>query len=220
MHNDYVPRQDAAFLIWVKNLLRCLKKNAAAWGIPPSSWVEMDELTAVLEVDMQKASDSNHGRADTVKKNDSRAALERAVRGYVKTYLAFNPALTVGDRAEMVLPIRKEGRQGTKLPESYPMRIGLRYPAPGVIELRVRDSESSREGKPPGVMGWEMRYVVLREPATEIEQLVHSVISTRNPTWLDLGIMHQGWFCTYAFRYMNRLGQKGPWSRLEAVVVA
>jgi hypothetical protein len=218
MSNDYIPRRDGDFLVWVKNIITNVAANAGKWNLNPMNWAHIDQLIVAYEAALKKAQDPNSGTADTLEKNQTREALEKAVRKFVKEHLEYNSLITDEDRMHMGLPVHDLHPSPAKDPHSYPL-LATKLPAPGVVEIHATDSESGRKAKPDGVHGFEVKTVILDEPATEWEQLTDSQFFTRTPGRISFSGKQRGKMLSLAARWENTRGVKGPWSDIITIII-
>jgi hypothetical protein len=97
--------------------------------------------------------------------------------------------------------------------------MAVKLPSPGVIEIHVVDSVSRRKGKPFGIHGFELKTAILDAPATDWEQLTVSMFFTRTPARLTFTGKQRGKTLSFAARWENTRGVKGPWSEIMMVYI-
>jgi hypothetical protein len=215
---DYIPHRDGKFLEWVKNLLSYILAHALAWGLDPSTYAELQRLLSVFETAYEKAEAPNRGSADVLAKNESRNALKKAARKYVKEYLINNHLVTDEDRKLMKLPIHDT--KPTPAPVSTtPPKAVVKQPSPAVIEIHFQDTESETKSKPPGQSGAEVAWLISDEKPADWDNLIHSSFCTRSPLRLSFKATDRGKTLYFALRWQNTRGLKGPWSEIESTII-
>ncbi|MDR1130378.1 MAG: hypothetical protein LBK96_05310, partial [Prevotellaceae bacterium] len=80
-------------------------------------------------------------------------------------------------------------------------------------------SKSGRRAKPEGVHGYEIRYAIVDAPATDWAQLVESAFSTRSTFRMAFTGKQRGKLLSFALRYENTRGVKGPWTEIMTTVI-
>jgi hypothetical protein len=213
-NRDYIPQSDWGFLTWVKSLFAYILLHASNWGLDPSSWMYIDPaMIAAYEDALAKAKDPNRGSADVLEKNETRDALKKAVRQYVKEFLEYNSRITDEDRKHMGLPVHDPKPTPVPDPDTIP-EVTVKVIAPGALELHVIDSKSRKKAKPVGIHGFEVGWVLSDTPPTKREQLTHSSFSTKTPHRMVFDIDDRGKTLYFSLRWENTRGVKGLWSEI------
>jgi hypothetical protein len=218
MSTDYIPVNDGKFLTWVKNLIAYVIVHATAWGLSPTAWAKIEPMITEYENAYNKAQDANRGKADTALKNETRDALKKEVRVFVKGFLEYNPAVTNDDRERMGLPIHDTKPTPVPDPNSVPVPQ-VKMPFAGTIDLHVTDSATERKAKPAGVHGFETAWAILETAPTDWTQLNHSVFCTRTPLRLTFSGNERGKTLYFALRWENTRGVKGPWTEIMNAII-
>jgi hypothetical protein len=141
MQTDYIPRPDGAFLEWVKNLYAYALTHYTGWSVP-SPQTSLETPLNAYDGAYTAAQNPNRGKADVLRKNETRKALETAIRVYVKAYLINNPAVTDEDKTAMGLPVYSHTRPAT--------RCRCLTPAPSFLSTREPAAASSSPTKTKG----------------------------------------------------------------------
>jgi hypothetical protein len=216
---DYIPRSDGKFLTWVKNLFAYVVAHATAWNLNPASWAHIDPpMITAYEDALTKAGDPNRGKADVLVKNQTRDALKKETRKYVKGFLEYNPLVTDDDRERMGLPVHDPKPTPVSDPDTMPVAT-VKTPSPGVVECHFVDSKSGKKAKPAGVHGCEFRWIISYTAPTDWEQLIHSSFSTRTPIRISFEGNDRGKTIYFALRWENTRGVKGPWSEIANAII-
>jgi hypothetical protein len=215
---DYVPRPDERFLEWAKNLAAYSLQNYTRWQVP-SPDATLGQPLADFEAAFQAYLDPNHGKIDTVRKNDTRKIVEKLIRTYVSAYLAHNPLVTEEDKTAMEITIYKTTRSPVPAPTTSPQL----KPDTGTrrhIHVYYQDENSTRRGKPAGVRGVEIRWAVLDAPPADIAQLTNSSFDTKAPLDLEFSEADRGKKVFMCGRWeIDREGIKGPWGDIEEAII-
>jgi hypothetical protein len=208
---DYIPTNDGKFLEWVKFLFTYLYGHAAAWGIPPDSWTEIDPLIAAYEAAYAKAENPNRGRADVKAKDEARNKLKKATRQYVKEYLTNNHLISNEEREHMGLPVHDT--QPTPPPPPTDMPAGeVDFSKHQQHYVHVKAGTLTGRSKPPKVHGFEVWHKVGGDPPASDGEWVYANFSTRTPLLINYPQTDVGKTVYYRFRWVNTRNQPGPWS--------
>jgi hypothetical protein len=147
---------------------------------------------------------------------------EKTFRPLLRTlytfFLKYNYFVTDEDLVSMGLPDRSEGKP-TPSPvatEAPWFEVLLKRIAAIVIEYSVA---KRKKAKAPGQHGVECCWVISDHPVIDHEELVHSAFDTRTPLVLEFPGHDRGKTVYFALRWENTRGQKGPFSRIENVVI-
>jgi hypothetical protein len=210
---DYIPTNDGKFLSWVKNLFAYMMAHAIEWNLNPSSWLHIEPMITTYDDALTKAADPNRGKADVRVKNQTRDALKKEMRKYVKGFLEYNPLVTDDDRKRMGLPVHDRKPTPASDPDTLPVAT-VKTPSPGVFECHFIDSKSGKKAKPAGVHGCEFRWAIADTTPTDWQQLVNSSFSTRTPIRISFEGSYRGKILYFALRWENTRGVKGPWTEI------
>jgi hypothetical protein len=217
-NTDYIPRGDAVFLEFAKNLYAYALDNFGRWSVPTPQ-TELGGPLETFEAKFQAAQNPNRGKVDVLNKNESRAALEKAVRVYCKAYVLYNPKVTDEDRERMGLPIYTGGRGPVNVPDSVPV-LTVRLKNPRELPVYYHDSVSGRRGKPPRVHGIEVRWAVLDHFPADIKELTQSAFDTASPCVLKFAEHERGLRVYMCGRWeIEREGEKGSFGEIIEGVV-
>ncbi|MEI7596513.1 MAG: hypothetical protein WCK02_12250 [Bacteroidota bacterium] len=183
----YVPRSDADFNDWQKNLLTIVVANAATWGIPTP------ELTAINTLQTQFASAyavGGKGQRNTrtilltSTKIDARKALEKALRIFIKRFLILNPAVSNAQRINMHITVPNNTRTLTKITSDTPLVQIIPTTGSTLIFTYEQKADSSgvkKKGKPEKVHAMKIYYVISDTPPTTVDDCNKSVSITKSP---------------------------------------
>jgi hypothetical protein len=193
-------------------------QNYSRWQVPTPD-TTLGQFLTDFEAAFQVYLDPNYGKIDTVRKNDTRKALEKAIRTYVAAYLAHNPLVTDEDKTALEITIYKTGKNPIPAPTTSPQL----EPDTGTrrhILVYYRDEDSNHRGKPKGVRGVEIRWAFLDAPPADISQLTHSEFDTKAPLDLEFSEADRGKKVYMCGRWeIDRERIKGPWGDIEEAIV-
>jgi hypothetical protein len=215
---DYVPRGDAPFLEWVKNLYAYALANFDRWKVPTPQ-TDLEPLLTAYEAKFEATQNPNRGKVDVLNKNQARDALKKAVRAYNKAYLLYNPKVSAEDRERMGLPLYGGSRSPVNVPESVPV-LTVTLKNPREVPVHYRDSVSGKRGKPDHVHGIEIRWGMLDHFPKDIEELTQSAFDTKAPCILSFVEHERGQRVYLCGRWeILREGEKGSFGEIiEAVI--
>ena len=218
MKNDFIPRSDAQFNEWQKNLVVNLKANAKAWGIPTGSITGLETEQAAFESRYVTAENpATRTRAAVAMKDESRKSFESLIRVTLKAYVTYNPAVSEGNRINMALPVHKTTRTAVAVPATYPeytVETSLRQ-----IIIHFRDAGKERKAKPTGVGGALIRWDILDNPPVKAIDLLNSALDTASPYTLRFTENQRGSRVYFALAWQNTKGEVGPWSEIGMAIV-
>jgi hypothetical protein len=210
MSNDYIPQQDGKFLEWVKFLFTYVYDHADLFGIDVQTLVDINRLTEEYDIAWEKAEDPNRGKADVLKKNETRDALKKETRKYVKEYLEYNSRVTDDDRKRMGLPIHKTTRTPAPVADDYP-DADIDTSVIGRVTIHFFEKGSRhKKGKPAGQHGAEIAWIVSDTPPTRWDELLHSGIVPTRRSRLRLSTTSAARLYTSRFAGKTRAEKKVP----------
>jgi hypothetical protein len=137
-NRNYIPRNDAKFNTWFKNLTQYVAAKtsggaAAEWKHIPAEAVN-ELLDAYTDWYTHYAPTLKpHTPGQTTAKNNARKRAEKVIRSFVNRYLHFEP-VTDDERVDMEIPNRAVTRRPIPDPVSQAM-CKIAYPGPGLLEL-------------------------------------------------------------------------------------
>ena len=227
-NRDYIPRQDAAFDAWFRNLVEyVVGKTTVPPGSPPGTLPEwdhipqrhVDELTAAY-MDWRGYYDYTlvpHTPAAITAKNDARRRAERVVRPFVRRFLHFEP-VTNAERTDMAIPQHDEVRTDhTVVPEEVEFNIvieGIR-----VVHIHFKVLGAVGHAKPEGYDGAVIVWDVLDAPPADVSALSRHTMASRTPHTLEFPEEERGKTVYVALAWQNERGILGRWSEIKSTVI-
>ncbi|MDR0638647.1 MAG: hypothetical protein LBG27_07085 [Spirochaetaceae bacterium] len=221
MASDYVPSRDAAFDMWFNNLVEYVLARVLA-GTPARPHIPAAEAEALAAsctawhtayVPTQKP----HTSVDTEAKNDAKKAALKVIRPFVNRYLRYSP-VTDEDRTAMAIPNHDTHPTPVPRPDDIP-EVETLTPKPRILRFRFRRANRKRWGKPDGVHGMELVWVIAEAPPVRVADLVHSAFATKSPLTLAFEEDERGKRVYYAARWETDAMKKGDYSEIYAAVI-
>ena len=215
---DLVPTKDAAFYTWINLLITYVVAHAAQWNIADSDLATLQALLSQFNTAYQRTQSPNRGKADTLAKNDARAALEKSIRAFLKSFILYNPKVTQEDRDAMDIPRHDTRPSPHPRPSTYP-EYEIRLKGVRLLEVGFWDQGSSSRSKPYGVQGAKLCWTLSEQEPEGPENLTHSVFSSKSSYTLEFREEERGqkvWVC---LQWENSKGEAGPWGVLTSAVV-
>jgi hypothetical protein len=167
------------------------------------AWLNPDERTNMKSAALASA------------EKNFRKAYRTLYTGYMKS----NPLVTNEDLTGAGMPVRHAGGGKPAPIPSTKITSVVNLPGPGRVGFHYRDETTKSDAKPDGVHGAEMLYGILDAPPTSLSQLTTSVFDTRTPLILDFPVEMSGRTLYYVMRWENTRGEKGPWNRINSVII-
>ncbi|MDR2409689.1 MAG: hypothetical protein LBE13_16480 [Bacteroidales bacterium] len=207
---DYLPANAGKFLEFVRNLLSYLIEHVMQWRIDPSTYQAMERLLQEYEAAYTRAEAPNHGSADILARNESRKALKKEVRQYVKEYLINNRLVTDEDRKRMNLPIHDTKPTPAPVPTDSP--IGeVDFSTHQQHKVHVKMGTLTGKTKPEKARGFEVWRKIGGDPPVNDADWSYVNFSSRSPLVIDYPMTDVGKMVYYRFRWLNTRNQHGPW---------
>jgi hypothetical protein len=213
---DYVPHEEGEFYDWVKNLVAYATAHYQGWSVPCPAGTLAQPLQAFTAA-YEQFLDPNHGKVDTERKNETKAALVHLVRQYCQAWIMHNPNVTDDDRLEMGLPLYDTTRTPSGEPDTRPMFKVLIHDI-RQIKLEISDFESTRIAIPERYDGAVVYWGFLDRPPVSPEELIKSTLATHAHFMLTFNEEDRGKTVYVAVRWQK--GElKGPWSEIIGLIV-
>jgi hypothetical protein len=222
MSTPVVPSKDADFDRVSGLVVDDSTQNATQWGIPGT---EVTTLTTSHENWHEKYETASNPATRTegvvAAKNTARDSHETFLRNFLKRWIMSNNAVTDEDHRNMGLPIYKKTRERIPKSNDVPESEGKATDVDGRVSLGWRGRKSDSKANPYG-QKVVVKYVVqpLRDPApTRIDQLVNSLMDSRQPCELSHPEENWGDVLYFATAYQNERGEMGDWSPIGSVII-
>jgi hypothetical protein len=214
---DFIPRPDAAFDTFYRNILDYVDGNNSRWGHIPQNDVDQLEQEFTAWHEAYERTLVPHIPQLTLEKNRVRVTMERALRAFINRFLRW-PPVTDLDRDKMGIrnwdTIRTEQPVPSSVPEMEFVTSVIRE-----ITIRYRDFGSTHWAKPDHVHGIEIRWAILDSRPDTVDALVHIELDTANPLTLVFDEGERGKRIFVSARWFNNTTHTGPWSDIESAFI-
>jgi hypothetical protein len=218
-NHDYIPWNDVELLTFAKTLYAYALSNYSRWTVPtPQTSLEIP-ITS-YETALAAYAAPNHGKVDTLAKNNAKKALTSALRVYVQGYLARNPGVAAGDKEQMGLPVRDTTPTPHPAPDTKPETEAVPS-GKGQHTVTAINPHSQKKDKPPFVTGVAFAHRI-REPDAPKSAAADmpSEFQTGAVRVFQWQESEYGKVVDYATAYEAGGGKRGPWSDVVSVIVA
>jgi len=216
---DYIPAADKAFSEWVANFIAYVAIRIGKWSIDESVFTPVQALATAYAITYKLASEPATRTSGTIlAKTIQKKELIKAIRYFVRFYVANNPAVTDVDRKDAGLTVPKDTRTPVPDPSTSP-EFSIDTSHYMRLTIHFYDEESKLKAKPPGVHGCEIRWAILEAPPVSNDDLVHSSFDTRTPFVLNFDRSQRGKTVYMCLCWENTRGAKGPWSELKDAII-
>jgi hypothetical protein len=124
------------------------------------------------------------------------------------------------DEDKLVYGIRPVDRTATPTgePESYPEA----EPDTSIIRqvtIHFWDSSTKKRGKPHGVHGAEIRWIILEHAPVSVEELTNSDFDTASPFTLKFDENQRGQRVYFCLRWETNTNVKGPYGEIYSAII-
>jgi hypothetical protein len=221
--NSYIPAADSVFDVWFKFLCSYVSKKVLAekpvWLHIPTSEVELLLAVYTLWSGAYVVTLQPHTPAQTLAKDEARAAAEAVIRPFVGQWLMWKQ-VTDEEREEMRVHNKKQRRPSIPVPTTVPV-LEPRAGTPRQVIVPYHDKGSAHRGKPEDAHGIEVRWALLGLPPVHIEaELTNSAFDTKSPLVLNFDEDDRGKRIYMAGRWeIEREGLKGNFGDIESVII-
>ena len=214
---DFIPRPDAAFDVFFRNLTDFVIDNKTRWVHIPQANVDQLEADFDLWHTAYGKTLVPHIPQLTAEKNRVRTTTERALRAFINRFLRW-PPVTDLERDRMGV----RNWDTIRTPEAVPATVPEIETDSSVIRqlsLRMRDHGTTTWGKPAHVHGMELAWGIIESRPGHVGDLSHLETATANPITLTFEDEERGKKIYFAARWVNNTSQHGPWSDIESAFV-
>jgi hypothetical protein len=221
MQTDYIPRRDAEFDLFFRNIVeyttdKCTLPQPEWTHIPAADLAAINaEYTAWNEA--YAATLVPHIPQANSEKKRARAASERALRQFVNRFLRYEPVTDI-DRDKIGVPNRRANRTPhTSVHENVEFELRLRNIREVAVDFWVKDA--SGKGKPLGYNGAVIVWAILDEPPADILNLTRHTTATKTPHIFTFDEDQRGKRVYFAACWQNERGLTGAWSEIQSAII-
>jgi hypothetical protein len=217
-NHDYIPWKDEDLLVFAENFYAYALANYTRWQVPsPQAYLEAP--IAAYKTALAAYQEPNHGKIDTLNKNETKKTLDSALRTYIQGFIARNPLVTDEDRERMGLPLRDTVPSPHPEPDIKP-EIEALPSGKGKHTVTALNPQTGNKRKPPLVTGVAFAHRVRgpeEKPLAAAEMpSVYQTAAVKNFQW---GEDLYGKVVDYACAYENEGGKRGPWSDVASLII-
>ena len=218
MSTDFIPRQDAAFDAFLKNIVDYVINNCARWEHIPQDFVnELQEQFANKWTASYHETLVPHLPQLTKEKNRVRTETERFLRAFINRFLRW-PPVTDLDRDKMGIRNWATSRAPQPVPSTLP-ELEINTSVLRQIGLRMRDHGATTWGKPDNVHHIQITWDILDSQPTSISSFSHFEVETANPITLLFEEHERGKRIYFAARWVNNTAKEGPWNEIGSAII-
>jgi hypothetical protein len=218
MPRHYIPAKESEFFDWSGNLITVSKANKALLGLPEDKLDEIETAHGEAKALHEKCQTASYTKVDMEMKREKIELLRHLEEVFVRNNLQNNDRMTNALRAELRIPIRdphpSPGRKPATIPE-----VEVAMPHPRVLIFKFRGPGAKRWGKPEGVHGMELLWLIAETPPAKVKDLLHSAFATKSPLELAFEEDDRGKRLYFAVRWENGTVQKGDWSEIFSAII-
>jgi hypothetical protein len=222
MSTPVIPGKDSNFDRVSGQVVDNSQQNATLWGIPPQEVTTLSTSHDSWHEKYETASNPiTRTKGAIAAKDTARDSHEEILRKFLKRWIMPNDAVTDEDHRNMGLPIYKKTRERVPKSNDVPDSDGKATGISGRVSLGWRGRKSGSKANPYG-QKVVIRYKVqpLKDPApTHIDQLIHSLMDSRQPCELSHPEENWGDVLYFATTYQNERGEMGDWSPIGSVII-
>jgi hypothetical protein len=217
MSRGFIPRNDAAFENFFRNITDYVIDNNARWKHIPKN--DMDEIESQFSIWMKAYEPTlvPHSPQITAEKNRVRTEVERYLRHFINRFLRYEPVTDL-DRDYMKIPNPDLIRTPhIDVKEVVEFELKLRNIREILINFWVKGE--THKAKPSGYDGAVIIWDILDEPPASIHDLTLHTMASRTPHALEFTEEERGKTVYIAAAWQNERGLVGNWSEILSAVI-
>jgi hypothetical protein len=218
--SNYIPRNDAEFDQWFKNLIQYLVQKTNIWKHIPKEDMDAFGLSYTPWVTAYTPTIKPHSQPETAEKNRAKKTAERQIREFVNRFLRYRP-VSDADRDIMGIPNRDLIRTPHTDPKEE-VEFVLRIKGIRQVHVDFKVLGSTSKAKPDyydgAVIVWDLWDRLSGQAPARPEDLYRHVLASKTPHTLKFDETERGKTVYVALCWQNR-GQLGPWSEMESTIV-
>jgi hypothetical protein len=215
--HDFIPRPDAAFETFFRNVTDYVLDNNARWKHIPQNDIDEIESQFSIWMNAYEKTLTPHSPQLTAEKNRVRAETEKYLRRFVNRFLRYEPVTDL-DRDYMKIPNPDLIRTPhIDVKEVVEFELRLRNIREVVVNFWVK-GETNR-AKPAHYDGAVVIWDILAAPPESIRDLTLHTMASRTPHSLEFDETERGKTVYIALAWQNERGLVGNWSEIQSAVV-
>lgn len=221
-NKDWVPSEQAKFFTFQGVFVAIIVAAVAAglWGITEAA---KDVLVALQQtfIDAWNAykNPKTRNELNTNAKNTAMKALKTGIRDFTSEHIRNNSMVPKDKKLEMGLPDPDTKPSPAPVPSTNPvLQIDTADVARHKVLFKNEAPDDSR-AKPLGVDLVEIRYKVNSPAPVGPGECTHTIIAKRSPKLIVFASKDSGKRVWYFARWVNTLGEPGPWSTRRSAII-
>ena len=218
-NNNYLPRGDKKFDLWQSNFITIVGTNVVLWLILAADFTALTAVQTSWNTYWGIAKNfSTRTPTDTKNKNVARKAYSKAIRAFVKKWIAGNNLITDGNRVSLGVTVYKTTYTKSPVTTSAPV-INAVSGGHLITEINYRNPATpDSKAKPDGTRALVVRYLI-GAVATDPSLCPNEVTFTKTPGIIthvvgDVGKTLSGYAC-----WKNNDNSISGWSLLFVVII-
>ncbi|MDR0538006.1 MAG: hypothetical protein LBH04_08220 [Tannerellaceae bacterium] len=236
---DIFPLAEAKFKVWSDHFIEDTVANGYKWNIPgmtegsgggggigrsivaPNSvFANLQSLQQDFNTKFEIATNpATRTSPAIVEKNNAMTAYQKALRDFIGSYVARNPAITDGEREALGVPVHKTTHSTIHKPDYIPQGDIISISG-SRVEVHYHDLNTDSSAKPYGMLGVVVAYGILGSHPGSPEELSHHELATRTPFTIQFDASNGGRTVYVSLCWQNARGERGPWSPIYSVIIS
>ncbi len=226
MTRDYMPQTEEKFFGWQENFTEQVTKNLAAWNIPPAAAEALSTAKAAYDPAYEVANLGNKAirtPQQTRRKKVATADYRKAIRRFVKQWLAFNDAVSEDERLALGITIVDVVRSATGVPATIPTIVV--EPLPGSkLKVSFRQAPgadgTSRRAKPDDAAEIEIASWIGPDAPANGDTCFLKSRYTKGPVLLRFKGEDAGKTVSIFGRWIGKGKQEGDWGNAVIEIIS
>lgn len=216
--SDYIPDSDADFSTWLNNFITYANANLTTLGLVAADVTPVATAATAFDTEVENnVAAQASAKGARQKKDDARSAVEELARRLVQR-LQTSTTVKDGDRHSLGLHVRSTTRTAASVPTTRPVAtIDTSQRLQHTISFGDETTPGSRK-KPAGAMGCEI-WVKLGTAPADPSELSFLAMDTKTPYTAVYDGADAGKPAFYMLRWINRRGERGPWSQTVSATI-
>jgi hypothetical protein len=216
MATPYIPTKDADLLTWAQNFSTLITASPTTYGLIAGDATAIAAAVAPYETAYPIAVNPATRTSVTVgAKDTAKFAMLGVLRSYAQI-IGANPAVDSADKLALGLNLHGTPPSPVPVPTTMPL-LSVVSATPLLHTLRFADELTpDKRSKPDGVSGMELYRTIAVSAASDPDAANYYALVTRQPFTISFDAGDAGKVCTYFARWINRKGERGPWSAASA----
>jgi hypothetical protein len=219
---NFIPRNDQEFAAWLKSFIRYVGGKCAGpapqWSHIPKDDQERLEESYGNFFNTLGMVGQTHSTIDMKEKNRQRKATEKVVRGFIKAYIRYHPAVTNEDRDALGVPNDDEVRTHHDVVHED-VEFNLEAGGNGRVTAHFKVRGAEGKAKPEGYMGAVIVWDVLDKPPAGPHELTRHDLASKTPYMMSFQEHERGKRLYVAMCWQNGKSIKGAYSEIQSTII-